>query len=288
VLSNSFSLNQATLIIERAPDVALGRRFGVRVDLQYGQATETLQGSAANELRPQAYRPVFQAYGTYVLPVGNGLTVDFGKFASALGIENIYTKDQMNYSRSYLFNFLPFYHFGVRSSYDVAPWLNVIYWLVNGTQQSEDFNTEKSQALLLNLKPAKNFSWNLNYYTGIEDRDTVPNLNPGIPVLPTQPGLSVIPLNLPHHRLQVFDSYATWNVNANLTLAAEGDYVVHHETPGAHVSASAAYVRYAFTPKVALAGRGEYFSGRGGLFSDITQALKEVTLTGITWPRTDF
>jgi hypothetical protein len=45
VMSNSFSLNQATMVIERAPDVAAGRRFGVRVDLQYGQATETLQGN---------------------------------------------------------------------------------------------------------------------------------------------------------------------------------------------------------------------------------------------------
>ncbi|HET9320700.1 MAG TPA: outer membrane beta-barrel protein, partial [Bryobacteraceae bacterium] len=123
VLSNSFSLNQATMVIERAPDVEAGRRFGMRVDLQYGQATETLQGSAANEPRPQVYRPVFQAYGTYILPVGSGLTVDFGKWASALGIENNYTKDQMNYSRSYLFNFLPFYHFGFRSSYNVSRWL---------------------------------------------------------------------------------------------------------------------------------------------------------------------
>src|SRR5215831_15983798 len=59
VSSNSFSLNQATVVIERAPDVQAGRRFGARLDLQYGQATETLQGNAANEPRPQAYRPIF-------------------------------------------------------------------------------------------------------------------------------------------------------------------------------------------------------------------------------------
>src|ERR1700758_985531 len=117
VLSNSFSLNQANLVIEHAPNVAAGKRFGGRLDLQFGQATETLQGSAVNELRPQVYRPVFQAYGTYVFPLGSGLTVDFGKWGSALGIENNYTKDQMNYSRSYFFNFLPFYHMGVRATY---------------------------------------------------------------------------------------------------------------------------------------------------------------------------
>lgn len=280
VMSNSFSLNQAAIVIERAPDPSAGRRFGVRLDLQYGQATETLQGSAVNEPRPQVYRPVFQAYGTYVLPVGSGLTVDFGKWASALGVENNYTKDQMNYSRSYLFNFLPFYHFGFRSSYNVTPWLNVNYWLVNGVQQSEDFNGNKSQALLLAFKPAKTLTWNVNYYTGVEDRDTVPALNPGIPVLPTQPGLSPVPLNVPGHRLNIFDTYATWNVGAKLTLAAEADYVTHRSGAGpAHVSATAGYARYQLTPKLALAGRGEYLNDVGGQFSGTTQALKEATLT---------
>ena len=119
VSSNSFSLNQANLILKEDPDVSAGRRFGLRLDFQYGQATETLQGNKANEPRPNVYRPVFQAFGTYVLPVGSGLTVDFGKWASTLGFEGNYTKDQMNYSRSFWFNFLPFYHMGVRTSYKV-------------------------------------------------------------------------------------------------------------------------------------------------------------------------
>ena len=46
VSSNSFSLNQADVVIENAADPAQGRHFGARVDLQFGQATQTLQGSA--------------------------------------------------------------------------------------------------------------------------------------------------------------------------------------------------------------------------------------------------
>src|SRR5262247_2325028 len=94
VMSNNFSLNQASVVLESVADAEAGRRFGGRVDLQYGQATETLQGNLANEPRPWVYRNIFQAYGTYVFPLGSGLTVDFGKWASALGIENNYTKDQ--------------------------------------------------------------------------------------------------------------------------------------------------------------------------------------------------
>jgi outer membrane murein-binding lipoprotein Lpp len=79
VLSNSFSLNQATIVFENAPDVDNGKRWGARLDLQFGQATETLQGNAANELRPEVYRNIFQAYGIYVVPVGSArpwLTMD--------------------------------------------------------------------------------------------------------------------------------------------------------------------------------------------------------------------
>jgi hypothetical protein len=283
VSSNSFSLNQASIILERAADPANGRRFGARVDLQYGQATETLQGSAANELRPQAYRSLFQAYGTYVAPIGTGLTIDFGKWASALGVEGNYSKDQINYSRSYFFNFLPFYHMGVRASYNLSPKINVAYWLVNGAQQTEDFNGFKSQAFIFTIKPVATVSWNVNYYFGQEQRDVVAALNPRFPTGATQPGLPITAITpTPNGREHIFDSYVTWNATPKLTLVGEADYVVNrvfsNSAPG-HVSGGAAYARYQVRPKLAVAGRAEYLSDRGGLFSGTTQALKEATFT---------
>ena len=283
VSHNSFSLNQAALVIERAPNIEAGRRFGARLDLQYGQATETVQGNAANELRPQTYRPVWQAYGTYVAPVGKGLTVDFGKFASSLGYETNYTKDNLNYSRSYYFNFLPFYHFGFRAKYPVNDKLAVMYHLMNGIQQSEDFNRFKSQHVAFILTPTKRVNWQVNYYAGREQRDVVANLNPTFPTIPTQPGLptSIISPS-PKGRFHVLDTYVTWNATERLLLAAEADYVINRverNSPPSRVSGGAAYARYQFTPKFALAGRGEYLSDRGGLFSGVTQALKETTLT---------
>ncbi|MEK6299169.1 MAG: porin [Acidobacteriota bacterium] len=283
VMSNSFSLNQAAVVIERAPNIEAGRRFGVRLDLQYGQATETVQGNAANELRPQVYRPIWQAYGTYVAPIGKGLTVDFGKFASSLGYETNYTKDNFNYSRSYYFNFLPFYHFGFRAKYPVNDKLTVMYHVMNGVQQSEDFNGFKSQHLALILTPTKKVSWQVNYYFGQEQRDTVPELNPGFASLPTQPGLSTNVIRpVPNGRLHILDTYASWSVTDKLTLVGEADYVVNRvqdSSAPSHISGGAVYARYQFAPKFALTGRGEYLSDRGGLFSGVTQALKETTLT---------
>jgi hypothetical protein len=288
VQSNSFSLNQAAIVIERAPNLEAGRRFGLRLDLQYGQATETVQGNAANEPRPQVYRPVWQAYGTYVAPVGRELTVDFGKFAGSLGYETNYTKDNFNYSRAYFFNFLPFYHFGFRSTYSFNDQVTLTHWLVNGVQQSEDFNGFKSQALLLTYKPTSRITSQFNYYVGQEQRDRNPALNPTFAPVASQPGLSTDVIRpVPSGRFHVLDTYHTFNVTDKLTLAAEADYVVgrvFRDSPPATVWGGVGYARYQWTPKFAVAGRFEYLAEKvspaGGLFGGVTQALKEGTLTG--------
>ena len=287
VLSNNFSLNQASVIFEHAPDVSEGRRFGGRVDLQFGQATDTLQGNPANEPRPQIYRNIFQAYGTYIAPVGTGLTIDFGKWSSSLGIEGNYTKDQMNYSRAYWFDFLPFYHMGVRASYTVNDHLTLNYWVVNGTNQAEATNGFKDELFGFVARPRKTITWTMNYYLGQEHPDRIP-VNPIGPI-PVQPGLSFAAIRpAPDGRLHIFDSYVTWQASRKWSLAVEGDYVIErlwrNEAPGrssapSQVAGGAAYARYEFTPKIAVAGRAEYLSDRGGLFSGLTQALKETTAT---------
>ncbi|HWX55413.1 MAG TPA: outer membrane beta-barrel protein [Verrucomicrobiae bacterium] len=284
VSSNAFSLNQANLIIKRDPDVAAGRRFGVRLDLQFGQATETLQGNPANEPRPDVYRPIYQVYGTYVVPVGNGLTVDFGKWASSLGIEGNYTKDQMNYSRSYWFSFLPFYHMGARASYKLNDRVAVNYWVINGTQWTEAFNGFKDQMFGFNLQPHKTVNWIANYYLGQEHPDVVFFPNGGAPAgSPTEQGLPFQPVPNPANgRLHILDSYVTWQSTPKLTLALEGDYVIQRilkESAPSHATGGALYARYQAAPKVAFAARAEYLSDRGGIFSGTTQALKEATLT---------
>ncbi len=293
VSSNSFSLNQAAIVIENAPNLEKGKRYGLRLDLQYGQATETVQGNAVNEPRPQVFRNLWQAYGTYVFDVGKkltngqGLTVDFGKFASNLGYETNYTKDNFNYSRSYFFNFLPFYHFGFRSKLPLNDKVTVYYNLVNGTQQSEDFNGFKSHQFTVAFAPTKRISSQVNYYVGQEQRDRNPALNPTFAPVASQPGLSIDVIRpVPSGRLHILDTYHTLGVNDKLTLAAAVDYVVgrvFRDSAPARVWGGAGYARYQWTPKIALAGRFEYLAEKaapsGGLFTGVTQALKEHTLT---------
>lgn len=277
--SNSFNLSQASLVLERLPSAE--SRVGGRLDLQFGQATETLQGSSVNEQRPQVWRNLFQVYGSYLAPVGSGLQIDFGKFASSLGNEGNYTKDQIAYSRAYSFNYLPFYHTGLRANYNVTPKLNVAYWLVNGVNDTEDLNGFKSQAFLFTLKPASTLTWVVNYYFGEEARDVQPTLNPGLPTSPTQPGLPTTNISpAPNGREHIFDTYATWQATPKLTLIGEADYVLNRtyaEQQPPRVVIGGLTAKYALPHDWNVAARTEYFDDRGGLFSGSTQALKEAT-----------
>jgi hypothetical protein len=287
VLSNEFSLNQASVVLEHAPDLNAGRRWGARLDLQFGQATDTLQGNPTNEPRPDIYRNIFQAYGTYIVPVGQGMIVDFGKWGSSLGIEGNYTKDQINYSRAFWFSFLPFYHMGARISLPLNDKFSVNYWIVNGTNQVEATNGFKDELFGFSAKPHKTLTWTMNYYLGQEHPDRMPAANCG--PIPVQPGLCFTAISpAPDGRTHIFDSYATWQATSKLTFAIEGDYFIQrlwkNATPGRssaplHNDGGAAYVQYQITPKVALGSRAEYMSDRGGLFSGLSQALKENTVT---------
>lgn len=254
VSSNSFSLNQAGLLLESAPRPDAGRRWGYRLDLMFGQATETLQGNPANEPHPERWRHIYQAYATYVAPAGKGLTLDFGKWASALGPEANYTKDQINDSRGYFFNFLPFYHMGLRASYPVNGRLTLGYWLVNGANQTEDFNDAKSQLAQAVLKPVPSLTWTLNYFTGRE----------------------------PAGRLHILDTYAFWNATPRLTFGAEFDTVLQRPLPNAppqRVTGGAAYLRYQLTPRLFYGQRYTRLNDHAGLFSGRPQMLNEFTST---------
>jgi len=260
--SNVFGLQQAALVVDAAPDVAASRRYGLRVDLQFGQATETVQGSPANEPRPDAYRNVWQAFGSYVFPVGRGLSADFGKFASNLGYETNYAKDNNQFSRAYLFNFLPFYHSGVRLSLPVSDRVTVMYMLTNGIQQTEDFNDFKSNHFAAIVKPREKVTWTTSYYFGREQPDG------GAPAGPD--GF-----------FRVFDSYATVVVSPKVSIGADVNFVsndVNKSDPSVSLQGLGLYGRYQATAPAALSIRYERL-GDEGLFGGIDQVLQEFTGT---------
>jgi hypothetical protein len=260
--ANVFGIQQASLIIDGAPAVEAGRRFGARIDLQFGQATETVQGSAANEPRPDVYRNVWQAYGSYVFPVGRGLQADLGKFASNLGYETNYAKDNNQFSRAYLFNFLPFYHSGLRLTLPINDKVSVMYMLTNGIQQTEDFNNFKSNHFTAIIKPVGSVVWTTSYYFGQEQPDGA---------LPDGPD----------GFFRLFDTYASYSATSKLSIGLDVNYVtneVEKADDALSLQGTALYARYQVTTPAALSIRYERLDDEG-LFGGIAQVLHEVTAT---------
>ncbi len=292
-LSNSFTVNQGVIAIERTPDPSEDRRWGLRLDLMFGQATESLAGNPANELRTAPYRNIYQAYGTYVFPLGKGLNVDFGRFSSPIGSEGTFAKDQINYTRSLLFTALPFYHVGFRTTYALSGSTTATVLVVNGLNQSEDFNGFKSAAIILGHTFSKNVSWTGSCYVGQESRDVAAApLSNLPPALPTQPGLSTQPITAaPDGRTHIIDTYLNWNATSKLTAVAEADYILsrfYSNSYPQHLDGGAGYLKYQIAAPFYVAGRFEYVSDRGGYLSGITQALKEGTMTAAWQPKDGF
>jgi hypothetical protein len=261
--ANTFGIQQAALVVDAAPNLDVGRRYGLRVDLQFGQATETVQGGAANEPRPDVYRHVWQAYGTYLFPLGkNGLQADFGKFASILGYETNYAKDNQAFTRAYLFNFLPFYHSGLRLTLPLNDKVSVLYMLTNGVQQTEEFNDFKSNHFAAVVKPTSLVSWTINYYFGQEQSDA------------NQPGG-------PDGFFRVFDTYVTVTPTPSVALGLDVNYVtseVQKAAPSLSLQGAAVYARYQISGPVGVGVRYERLDDEG-LFGGIAQVLHEATLT---------
>jgi len=205
---------------------------------------------------------VWQAYGSYVFPVGRGLQVDFGKFASMLGYETNYAKDDFNFSRAYLFNFLPFYHSGLRTTLPISNKVTVLYMLTNGIQQTEDFNDFKSNHVAAVVKPIAALTWTTSFYFGQEQPDN---------------GRAAAPDGW----FRVFDTNVTLVPTPDLTLAADVSHTssqVYSGTPSLSLDGLGVYMRYQASTAVALAVRYERLPD-DGLFGRLAQLLQETTVT---------
>jgi hypothetical protein len=251
VKTDSFALQQAAVVIDAPPSVADGRRYGLRVDLQFGEAVGTLQGNPANEPRPDLYRNVWQAYGTYVLPVGRGLTMDLGKFASPLGLETNYAKDDDHFTRALLYDFLPFYHAGARFAYAVNDRVTVYYMVTNGAQQTEDFNSKVANHGMVVAKLSPHVLLTASAYESPE---------PSVHIFDGQ--LAWTPATVPAS-VGLDVNRTTSKLGVGPTGAADGLGLYGRVAHGAWAGA----VRY------------EYLDDPGGLFGAIATTLGEVTAT---------
>src|SRR5664279_1663265 len=117
---NEPQLDVAELVIQRA--VSQPNQFGFRFDLLAGSGVPEVT-AAYGMFRDRKtlvahHVDIPQLYLRYVVPLGKGLSLDAGKFATHMGYEVIggYDGYNDNFSRGFIFGYgIPFTHTGLRA-----------------------------------------------------------------------------------------------------------------------------------------------------------------------------
>lgn len=143
------------------------RRLGFRIDFGVGdRANGYLVQDPLAATHPDLAEwlsRIQQSFVTVVMPVGHGLQLDVGKFATPIGFEGNDSVSNWNYSRSLLFTFAePTVHSGLRLSYDFGPVSASLFWINGWNTNFAGGNGLRSAAAAATWKSKKleiGFAW---------------------------------------------------------------------------------------------------------------------------------
>jgi len=234
IYENQITLGLADLTVQKQ-----AQPVGFKVELGLGTTSDWINTaqSTFGTVSPSLAN-VMQAYGTVIVPIGAGLTVDAGKFVTHMGNEVIVSQGNWNYSRSYLFAYaIPYYHTGVRLTYPVAGNLSATLHILNGWNSVIDNNKFLSLGATLNYSPTSTTNFVFNGIWGHEN------------ITPIENGAR-----------EVYDFILTQQLSDAFQVAVNVDYGQAGRTAGLALwKGVAAYERYALNTKSALALREEVY-----------------------------
>lgn len=138
---NEFSINLAQVDFAMAPEPV-----GFKLSLAYGTATEVVHAAEARgvAVSPDVWRHVVQASVQYQTEIGRGRLIEGGVYPSHIGFEGFATKDNWNYTRSWLGELSPYYQAGVKLAYPFGEHWSGQFYVLNGWQVISDNNRGKS------------------------------------------------------------------------------------------------------------------------------------------------
>jgi hypothetical protein len=148
--SNSFSLDQLWLTLSR--DVSEEQRAGFKADFVYGKTASILSGNNNDGLAGNDF-DLYQGYVTYLAPIGEGVTIQAGKFATLIGAEVAQANANWNITRGNVYNFLqPINHTGLLASTALGP-VSATLGVVDETRSFPALNTDRNnnKAILFGL-----------------------------------------------------------------------------------------------------------------------------------------
>ncbi len=260
---NDFNIHLFQLAFKKTPTTegGIADLIGFGVKLDFGEDADVIGASGLGD--PDDEFDLQEAYIHVLAPVGNGLDIYAGKYVTLAGSEVIESKDNFNFSRSFLFGFaIPFTHTGVRLHYPVGA-LDFILGVNNGWDNVDDNNDGKTIESRVGLTLGM-LSLGVVGYFGPEQDGVDSDWRELIDVVATLTPIE----NL---ILQVNLDFA-WEqgvTNADLGLDDEGVFWW----------GIAGYVVYDINDVFRLALRGEYFDDSDGFRTGTEQQLFELTPT---------
>ncbi len=262
--SDTFNLNSVQLNLYRPAPEAGG--VGFRTEFTYGTDAQVIE--SAGFLGGTDEFSIQEAYAEIKAPIGSGLTVWVGKFATLLGAEVIENYMNWNASRSFLFNLaIPFTHTGARAMYS---WMDgkviTTVGLVNGWDLAIDNNKAKDVEAQIKWIPNANFNVVQNFMGGSQIAD-----------------------DLGDNRY-IFDTVATWvplpKDLPKLTLMANYDFGYEQRLGAAEKGPAdwqgyALYAKYDYNDWLTFGARWEQFWDDEGVRTGTTglSDLWEMTYT---------
>lgn len=163
---NDFTMDLLQLEVSKQTDSGIG----FHTVLDYGKTAGLIQSDWGGDLAHNF--EIQQAYVTYTWGIGNGLDMQFGKFATLLGGEVIESPYNPNISRSFMFGYaIPFTHTGALFSYALTDMLSLSAGVVNGWDNVSDNNNGKTFLGSLGLEIG-DLAWTFNGVYGAEDDDS--------------------------------------------------------------------------------------------------------------------
>ena len=260
------SANSITLALAKLSMNASLDPVAFQLDIGYGSVPSIISGSGG--------APSFmveQAYGTISLP-GN-LTLDFGKFVTTAGAEVIEAKSNWLYSRSLLFNIIPFLHTGVRGNLKVNDQLTLQASVVNGWNNDPDLNAWKTVGLSASITVNPMLALVATTYFGKEAAQVDAM---GAPAASTPGDLRVLG-----------DLVAAVTVNSQFGLNLNVDYIKAFDDIAADYQIGAALMgRYVISDRLNVAARGEFLASHfdtppGGLGPTTVKQGEATVMLGI-------
>ena len=129
---DEWDLNMTGAYLRKAPSES--SRTGVELTVQEGRDSEIFGFSAtAPNIGGADWLLHFGPTNvSYLAPIGKGLTVQGGIFASLIGYDGLYAKDNLTYTRPWTGDYTPYFMLGVNASYPVTPRLTATGFVLNG------------------------------------------------------------------------------------------------------------------------------------------------------------